>query len=75
VQNDIVHSLEEESDTHNSSPGVSNTAETECQKYQHHATQVKTRSENTSLVCLFIQSVTYVTLDMSITDYKLYTVL
>jgi hypothetical protein len=49
VQNEIVHSLEEESDKHNSSPGVLNTVETDCQKYQHHATQEKTRSENTTV--------------------------
>ena len=48
VQNEIVHNLEEESDKLNSSPDVLSTAETDCQTYQHHATQEKTRSENTT---------------------------
>jgi len=48
VQNEIVHNLEEECNKLNSSPDVLSTAETDCQTYQHHATQEKTRSENTT---------------------------
>jgi len=49
VHNEIVLNLEEESDKHNCSPDVLSTAGTDCQKYQHHATQEKTRSENTTV--------------------------
>ena len=49
MRNEIVHNLEEESDKHNCSPDVLSTTGTDCQKYQHHATQEKTRSENTTV--------------------------
>ena len=48
-QNEKVHSLEEKCVKHKSSLGVLSTAETDCQKYQHHATQEKTRSDNTTV--------------------------
>ena len=49
VHNEIVHNLEEESDKHNCSPDILSPAGTDCQKYQHHATHEKTRSENTTV--------------------------
>jgi len=48
-QNEKVHSLEEKCIKHKSSSGVLSTAETDCQKYQHHATQEKTRLDNTTV--------------------------
>ena len=47
VINETVRNLEEESDKLNGSPDVLSITGTDCQKYQHQATQEKTNSENT----------------------------
>jgi hypothetical protein len=41
VINETVRNLEEESDKLNGSPDVLSTTGTDCQKYQHQATQEK----------------------------------
>ena len=47
--NEKVRNLEEESDELNFSPDILSTTGTDCQKYQHQATQEKTYTENTTV--------------------------